>query len=191
MASDHFRARSQDCYLAFFSVASATSVPIIQMPSRFVCISKSPVSLVRQGQHWSIVTTIALVVRFTGSTSLRICGHLQQKKVEEHMAHLGACSCLGALVNSGGRSLPCFGPARKGPPPRFIFFVGTVEHRIPNLMFNALQRSQRAATATTRNLLDCSGIGSAMIPRSWPSLLCRMFLGGGKHPVSTVLGPPS
>jgi hypothetical protein len=33
------------------------------------------------------------------------------------MAHLGACSCSGALVNSCGRSWPCYGPARKGPPP--------------------------------------------------------------------------
>jgi len=161
------------------------------MPSRFVCIPRSPVSLVRQGQRWSIVTTIALVVRFTGSTSLRICGHLKQKKSRNTWRILALAPAWAHWSTQVGEV--CLAPALQGRvlPHRFIFFVGTVEHRILNLMFNALQRSQRAATATTRNLLDCSGIGSAMIPRSWPSLLCRMFLGGGKHPVSTVLGPPS
>jgi hypothetical protein len=42
------------------------------------------------------------------------------------VAHLGACSCSGALVNSGGRCRPCSGPARKGPPPSLHLLCGTV-----------------------------------------------------------------
>jgi hypothetical protein len=46
------------------------------------------------------------------------CGDLQNARSRgKYLAHLGACSRWGALISLRGRSLPCSGPARKGPPP--------------------------------------------------------------------------
>jgi hypothetical protein len=113
-------------------------------------LSRSPVSLVWQGQHWSIVTTIALVVGVIGSTSLRTSGHLQQKKSRNTWRILALAPARAHWSTQMGEVCLALAPALQGRvlPHRLIFFAGTVEHRggIGNVIPGSRCRRSRAVS---------------------------------------------
>jgi hypothetical protein len=100
-------------------------------------VSTSPVSLVRQDQHWSIVTTTEPL--FGARNSLGRRRGLQHKNDGSNRWRILALARAPSHWSTQVGEV-CLAPALQGRvlPHRFIFFVGTVEHRTALLFLQIL-----------------------------------------------------